>query len=123
MVTLAIVLSFLLGGACLVIAALLFAGAKSLRESEPVAPAVTPSVPVAAAPVVAPPEPPLVPETVAIRLVSNGGRHLGDTVIPLRARRVNLQRRVGKARELSTFVASHKDGEAWTYRRVGVERE
>ena len=31
--------------------------------------------------------------------------------------------RVGKAQELSNFVASHKDGDTWVYRRMGVEKE
>lgn len=72
-------------------------------------------------PVVFAPEPD--PPTVAIRLVSGSGRRLGEAVIPARARRVNLRQRVGKARELANFVASHQDGDRWVYRQVGTERE
>jgi hypothetical protein len=119
--TLAIVVCGLLAAASVVIAVLLFRGADNLLgEVEPRATwdvDSDPGVPV----VVSRVSVPSLPET-RIRLVSNGGRLLGETSITTR-RRVTLQQRVGKARELSNFVASHKDGDVWVYRRVGVEKE
>lgn len=139
--TLAIVLCGLLVATCAIIAVLLFKGADNLlgevaprqtwdvdsgrSEPTPLSVASVSSSPVSATaassaaiatPItsVAPPVP------TRIRLVSNGGRYLGDTTITTR-RRVSMQYRIGKA--LSNFTVSHKDGDVWVYRRVGVERE
>jgi hypothetical protein len=128
----AIVLSFLLMAACLVIAVLLFRGTdpvvdRVLAEIAPEAPAsyTTPSTsaPVASAPSrVATAAGPLLPALqTRIRLVSKGGTLLGETSVT--KRRVGLQQRVGKAQALCNFVASHKEDDVWVYRQVGTERE
>lgn len=129
--TTAIVLSFLLAGACIVIAMLLlFRGTdpvvdRVLAEVHPSAPALS-SMPATFA---STETPPLVHRTPTIaearlRLVSKGGHTLDSIVIPAKSRRVSLAYRVGKAQKLCTFVASQKlaNGD-WEYREVGTERE
>ncbi len=128
--TLAIVLCGLLAATCVVIAVLLFKGADNLlgevapRQTWDVdAPAVTSSAPLVSAGTASansPYTPPPVADGTRIRLVSNAGRLLGETTLTTR-RRVSLQHRVGGL--LSNFTVSHKDGDVWVYRRVGVERE
>lgn len=130
----AIVLSFLLAAACIVIAVLLLfrgadralAAATSLAHvgTLPVVASASANPSPKADSVTGPSAPTLSPVAqTRIRLVSNAGRHLGDAEIPAKARRASFTQRVGKARELSNFVASHRDGEVWVYRRVSVERE
>ena len=124
--TLAIVLCGLLAALCVVIAVLLFKGADNLLgEVEPRATwdvdaqeitQSAPAIPATSGSITSTP-------ITRIRLVSNGGRRLGETTITTK-RRVSLQQRVGKMKALSNFVASHRDEDGvWVYRRVGVERE
>ena len=127
----AIVLSYLLAVACIVIAVLLLKGADQALAAAtslahvPTLPPVAPSAPATAtspdAPLSRPAGSQSSPQT-RIRLVSNAGRTLDE--ISVTKRRVSLQQRVGKARALCNFVASHKDeDDVWVYRQVGVERE
>jgi hypothetical protein len=123
--TTAIVLSFLLMAACLVIAALLFRGTdpvvdRVLAEVHPAAPATTSVASTASAASIALPSRTVSPST-RIRLVSKGGTLLDE--ISVTKRRVSLQQRVGKAQALCNFVASHKEDDVWVYRQVGTERE
>jgi hypothetical protein len=58
---------------------------------------------------------------ISLRLVSGRGRHLGDAVIPARARRNALRYNVD-GDGLSSFVADHQEPDGtWVYRRVGME--
>lgn len=68
------------------------------------------------------PKPPPV-RTVTLKLVSAKGRPLGTTTLDVRGRRPVLRHRTRDG-QMSVFVADSigTDG-AWTYRRVGVERE
>jgi hypothetical protein len=140
--TTAIVLSFLLMAACLVIAALLFRRPESLvdavlAEVHPSAPAGRTSTSASLSADTARKfslaegerlmgrgtweSPTAPPSQTRIRLVSKGGAVLGETSVT--KRRVSLQQRVGKAQALCNFVASHKEDDVWVYRQVGTERE
>jgi hypothetical protein len=125
MTTAMIALCMVLGVLCVIagVGYLLLRGANNLAE-------VAETLPVAPVVQAEPPRPVKVTEPVKaepkirLRLVSHGGRYLGETVIPAKQRRNSFTYRVGKAKELSNFVASQRlpNGE-WEYRRVGVERE
>ncbi len=121
--TLAIVLCFLLAAASVVIAALLFRGAdKILDEAEPRLSShrATGAAQTHASAGSAATETP----KQRLRLVSNSGNFLGETDIAAHRRRNSFTYRVGKAQELSNFVASHRDDDGvWVYRRMGVEKE
>jgi hypothetical protein len=119
--TTAIVLSFLLMAACLVIAALLFRGTdplvdRVLAEVAPVAPEQRPTPALTLLPSASA----IAPQT-RIRLMSKHNTVLDE--ISVTKRRVSLQQRVGKAKALCNFVASHKEDDVWVYRQVGTERE
>jgi hypothetical protein len=61
--------------------------------------------------------------TTTLRLVSGSGRHLGSVEIPAKSRKATFRHRLAKSQELSNFVASHREADAFVYRRVGVERQ
>lgn len=120
MTTVLVSLCIVLGVLCLVVLGLYLV----IRGADTVAQVAIPAVESREAPPVPAVEPAKRPEPwTTVQLVSGSGRPLGKVQIASRNRRASMQWRVGKAKELSNFVAQHQQNGEWTYRRVGVERE